>query len=603
MKMTKRKVKIWAKMLSVILIISMAGGYTKPPVVVKADLYLQKQNETVTESENTSEGETTADISEEETTIDPDEYTLVAHRGYSGYAPANSMPALEKAIAAGFTTIELDVRRCIPEANGEINWVISHDDSLKNTMGVDKNISELMYSQILQYSYTKGNGVENFKNLKIVNYRQVIDLMKACQDEGINIVWQIEIKETTDVNYMDYFEEELVKPIVEAGVQDNVVFSSFEETYLKKIKLIDENLKVWYLNTNLTDSVITRAKACGAVGVSFKGTVDTTKEENIKKALDEGLRVGCYAIDSQVIMGVYYQWGVRNFATNMLSPMDVHKDMLTGKYNVRAFTATVAKDTITYDGTRKLPKVKVTYKDVELVEGLNYSLSYTDNKNPGTAAVYISGLNNCISEQKLTYNIVMPKVTGFKITSEKTTYIKMSWNRVKDVTGYIIYRYNNSLKKYEAIKTLPMTSADTVTLKVKKLTSATKYKFRVKTYVGSEGKIYESEPCSAKTAYTRPAKTKINRLKRYKGHKRLRINWALVPRCTGYNVQIATDRKMKNVVGTYTLKGSKSTKLKLKKLLPKKTYYVRVRAYLKGGSKIYNGVYTTAKKSAKKPKK
>ncbi|MFQ6930289.1 MAG: hypothetical protein ACLRR3_04285 [Eubacterium sp.] len=34
---------------------------------------------------------------------------------------------------------------------------------------------------------------------------------------------------------------------------------------------------------------------------------------------------------------------------------------------------------------RKLPAVTVKYKDIELVEGINYQLSYSDNKNPGTA--------------------------------------------------------------------------------------------------------------------------------------------------------------------------------------------------------------------------
>lgn len=642
MKTTERKMKFWAKLLSFTLIISMAGGYTSSPVTVEAQQIALKEvtageteaeavttePETVEEIDSTTSsaeetsvketagGETTSSdvvteettteetTTEEETTTDPDAYTLIAHRGYSGYAPANSMPAFEKAVASGFTTIELDVRRCVPEADGQVKWVISHDDSLKNTMGVDKKISELTYSQILNYSYTKGNGIEAYRNLKIVSYNQIIEMIKKYKNEGMDIIWQIEIKDTDDASYTDYFEDELVKPIVEAELQKNVVFSSFNYTYLKKIKSIDNTIKTWYLNTILNESAINKAKSCGAEGISFKGEANYTTQTDIKEALSEGFRLGCYTIDSPVIMGVYYQWGVRNFATDMLSPIEVYKDMLTGTYNIKAFTATLSDYSYTYDGTRKLPKVKVLYKGIELIEGLNYSLSYTDNKNPGTASVYVSGMNNCIDEQKITYKIVMPKVTDFKITASKTTYIGLSWTKVKNATGYIIYRYNYSKKKYEAIKTLPIvSSSSTVTYKVKNLTSATKYRFRVKAYVVADGKTYQSEACDGKTTHTRSAKTKITYLKRYKGYKRLRVKWAAVPRCTGYNVKIATDKKMKNVVGYYTVKGSKSLKLKIKKLSSSKKYYVKVRSYLKVGDKKFNGVYTDVKRSSKKPKK
>ena len=56
---------------------------------------------------------------------------LVAHRGYSAYAPENSIPAFEMAVASGFSKIELDIRRCKPDSNGKATWVISHNDSLK----------------------------------------------------------------------------------------------------------------------------------------------------------------------------------------------------------------------------------------------------------------------------------------------------------------------------------------------------------------------------------------------------------------------------------------------------------------------------------------
>ena len=62
--------------------------------------------------------------------------------------------------------IELDIRRCKPDSNGKATWVVSHNDSLKNTMGVNVDISDSTYSELLKYSYTKGNNVDAYSNLK-----------------------------------------------------------------------------------------------------------------------------------------------------------------------------------------------------------------------------------------------------------------------------------------------------------------------------------------------------------------------------------------------------------------------------------------------------
>ena len=110
------------------------------------------------------------------------------------------------AVASGFSKIELDIRRCKPDSNGKATWVISHNDSLKNTMGVSVDISDSTYSELLKYSYTKGNNVDAYSNLKIATLDQVIDLIKKYKSEGKKVNWQIEIKSVSDSNYPNYFE-------------------------------------------------------------------------------------------------------------------------------------------------------------------------------------------------------------------------------------------------------------------------------------------------------------------------------------------------------------------------------------------------------------
>ena len=68
---------------------------------------------------------------------------VMAHRGYSNAAPENTMPAFEKAYEIGVNSIELDVQMT---KDGEI--IVMHDDNLRRTTGVDKNVWEVTYDEI-----------------------------------------------------------------------------------------------------------------------------------------------------------------------------------------------------------------------------------------------------------------------------------------------------------------------------------------------------------------------------------------------------------------------------------------------------------------------
>ncbi|MFI8303432.1 glycerophosphodiester phosphodiesterase [Streptomyces sp. NPDC085927] len=58
---------------------------------------------------------------------------VVAHRGASGYAPENTLPAADKAAELGFDWVENDVQRT---RDGEL--VVLHDDSLARTTDVEE---------------------------------------------------------------------------------------------------------------------------------------------------------------------------------------------------------------------------------------------------------------------------------------------------------------------------------------------------------------------------------------------------------------------------------------------------------------------------------
>ena len=77
------------------------------------------------------------------------------------------------------------------------------------------------------------------------------------------------------------------------------------------------------------------------------------------------------------------------------------------------------------------------------------------------------------------------KVTGLKAAARATS-VTLKWNKVKGASGYKIYRYDTSAKKWKGIKNIK--SGSTLKFNNNGLKKNTKYKFRVKAYKNSGGK-------------------------------------------------------------------------------------------------------------------
>ena len=82
-------------------------------------------------------------------------------------------------------------------------------------------------------------------------------------------------------------------------------------------------------------------------------------------------------------------------------------------------------------------------------------------------------------------------------------------------------------------------------------------------------------------------KTKISKVNGAK--KKITVKWKKISKATGYQVQVATDKKFKKNKKSVTISKNKTISTTIKKLKSKKKYYVRVRTYRKvGGKKVYS---------------
>jgi len=76
--------------------------------------------------------------------------------------------------------------------------------------------------------------------------------------------------------------------------------------------------------------------------------------------------------------------------------------------------------------------------------------------------------------------------TGLKAVKASDTSLKLTWKKVKGVSGYVVYQLNPGAKKYKKIKMLA--GSGKITWTAKKLKSNKVYKFKIRAYKNVSGK-------------------------------------------------------------------------------------------------------------------
>lgn len=167
--------------------------------------------------------------------------------------------------------------------------------------------------------------------------------------------------------------------------------------------------------------------------------------------------------------------------------------------------------------------------------------------------------------------------------------IQIKWKKVKNASGYQIYRATSKKGSYKKIKTI--TKQSTISFKDTKLGFNKAYYYKVKAYV-KDGKTVKaskySNTISAKTALGKPALTA-----KKKSKTAVRMSWKKVSGATGYQVQYSL--KKKSGYKTVYVKNKNAKSYIQKKLKAGKTYYVRMRAYRTVKSKKVPGAWSSVK--------
>ena len=154
---------------------------------------------------------------------------LVVHRGDMSTYPENSMLAFQAAIELGFTYVELDIqlsRDRVP--------IVIHDDNLKRTTGIDKNVRDLAADEINAIYLNSSTQSENRNELlKINTFKQVVEKLSVYS----KITVFVEIKRQS----IEHFGlSQVVDQVLDAqmGAKFNIVIISFVGEVIEYIKSV-----------------------------------------------------------------------------------------------------------------------------------------------------------------------------------------------------------------------------------------------------------------------------------------------------------------------------------------------------------------------------
>jgi len=158
---------------------------------------------------------------------------VMAHRGASAYYPENTMPAFKGALAMNAEIIELDVMMSkdgVP--------VVFHDVTLyshTNGKGLVKDYTLAQLKELDAGSWFR----EEFAGEQIPTLEEVLDF--AAGQVALNI----EIKtEAVTGNIEGGIVEKSLQLIKEYGMEDHVMFSSFDYLALEQLRRLDKEVSI-----------------------------------------------------------------------------------------------------------------------------------------------------------------------------------------------------------------------------------------------------------------------------------------------------------------------------------------------------------------------
>lgn len=158
---------------------------------------------------------------------------IYGHRGASGHAPENTLEAFRLSMEMGADGFELDVHMSL---DGEL--VVIHDESVDRTTNGTGLVRDLTLAQLKELDASCG--MDAYRGARIPTLGEVFDLIRDTHH-----IVNVEVK--TDEWFYPQLEEKCLALAKEKGVEDRIIYSSFNHYTLMKLRQLKPDAKLGML--------------------------------------------------------------------------------------------------------------------------------------------------------------------------------------------------------------------------------------------------------------------------------------------------------------------------------------------------------------------
>lgn len=240
--------------------------------------------------------------------VNIDEITLTAHRGLSAIEPENTLPAFKAACEAKYNYVEFDIE---PTSDGK--WIVMHDDDLRRTTNGHGKITERTLAEVSALKIDNGANIENYTDLRVPTFEETMALLDRYYP---NTKPMIEIK-SIGKNNLDSLIE-FFKDYAARGRSTIVI--SFDKDIIDTLYKECPEQTYWLLTSELSDEAVDFCKNHGNMRAAFNGNNAKNTDSVINAAIDAGIPLAAWTVDSPDTLKNLYDLGVRYFTKNCITP-------------------------------------------------------------------------------------------------------------------------------------------------------------------------------------------------------------------------------------------------------------------------------------------
>lgn len=240
--------------------------------------------------------------------VNIDEITLTAHRGLSAIEPENTLPAFKAACEAKYNYVEFDIE---PTSDGK--WIVMHDDDLRRTTNGYGKITERTLAEVSALKIDNGANIENYTDLRVPTFEETMALLDRYYP---NTKPMIEIKSIGKDNLDSLIE--FFKDYAARGRSTIVI--SFDKDIIDTLYKECPEQTYWLLTSELSDEAVDFCKNHGNMRAAFNGNNAKNTDSVINAAIDAGIPLAAWTVDSPDTLKNLYDLGVRYFTTDCITP-------------------------------------------------------------------------------------------------------------------------------------------------------------------------------------------------------------------------------------------------------------------------------------------